>query len=129
MANKLLPDELWKRLEPLLPKPMENRHVQFAGANPETFARSFLASCLSCGRVSLGVPFLPRAIFRQATPACAIVDDGRKRVFGNSSSRSCSPNFRRPTRSIGIAHWWIVPRYERPAEVRKPAQIPRIGAS
>lgn len=34
MAKKLLPDELWKRLEPLLPKPMENRHVQFAGRKP-----------------------------------------------------------------------------------------------
>lgn len=34
MANKMLPDDLWKRLEPLLPKPEENRHVQFAGRKP-----------------------------------------------------------------------------------------------
>lgn len=34
MAKKFLPDELWKRLEPLLPKPKENRHVQFAGRKP-----------------------------------------------------------------------------------------------
>jgi transposase len=34
MANKMLPDDLWKRLEPLLPKPKEYRHVQFAGRKP-----------------------------------------------------------------------------------------------
>jgi transposase len=34
MANKMLPDDLWRRLEPLLPKPKENRHVQFAGRKP-----------------------------------------------------------------------------------------------
>ena len=34
MVKKILPDELWKRLEPLLPKPKENRHVQFAGRKP-----------------------------------------------------------------------------------------------
>ena len=34
MATTILPDELWKRLEPLLPKPKENRHVQFAGRKP-----------------------------------------------------------------------------------------------
>ena len=34
MVNKMLPDDLWIRLEPLLPKPKENRHVQFAGRKP-----------------------------------------------------------------------------------------------
>jgi transposase len=34
MATTILPDEFWKRLEPLLPKPNENRHVQFAGRKP-----------------------------------------------------------------------------------------------
>jgi transposase len=39
MANSILPDDLWKRLEPLLPKPKENRHVQFAGRKPTDLRR------------------------------------------------------------------------------------------
>jgi transposase len=34
MASPILPDDLWERLEPLIPKPKENRHVQFAGRKP-----------------------------------------------------------------------------------------------
>lgn len=35
MAPALLTDELWKRLEPLIPKPRRrNRHVQYAGRKP-----------------------------------------------------------------------------------------------
>jgi transposase len=35
MAQALLTDELWKRLEPLIPKPRRrNRHVQYAGRKP-----------------------------------------------------------------------------------------------
>jgi transposase len=35
MSDVLLPDDLWERLEPLLPKPRrKNRHVQFAGRKP-----------------------------------------------------------------------------------------------
>jgi transposase len=34
MAQPVLPDDLWKRLEPLIPKPTERRHVQFAGRKP-----------------------------------------------------------------------------------------------
>lgn len=35
MPEALLPDGLWKRLEPLLPKPRrKDRHVQFAGRKP-----------------------------------------------------------------------------------------------
>ncbi len=39
MAKTILPDDLWKRLEPLLPKPRENRHVQFAGRKPTDLRR------------------------------------------------------------------------------------------
>ena len=39
MAKTILPDDLWKRLEPLLPKPRENRHVQFAGRKPSDLRR------------------------------------------------------------------------------------------
>jgi transposase len=34
MPQPILPDKLWSRLEPLLPKATENRHVQFAGRKP-----------------------------------------------------------------------------------------------
>jgi len=34
MASPILPDDLWKRLEPFIPKPKENRHVRFAGRKP-----------------------------------------------------------------------------------------------
>jgi transposase len=34
MAQTILPDDLWKRLEPLIPRPKENRCVQFAGRKP-----------------------------------------------------------------------------------------------
>ena len=30
----LLPDDLWRRLEPLIPKRRKNRHVQYAGRKP-----------------------------------------------------------------------------------------------
>src|SRR5260370_25798373 len=39
MAKTILPADLWKRLEPLLPKPRENRHVQFAGRKPSDLRR------------------------------------------------------------------------------------------
>lgn len=39
MAKTILPDDLWKRVEPLLPKPNENRHVQFAGRKPSDLRR------------------------------------------------------------------------------------------
>jgi transposase len=34
MPKSVLPDSLWKRLEPWIPKPTGNRHVQFAGRKP-----------------------------------------------------------------------------------------------
>ena len=34
MGQPILPGGLWKRLEPLIPKPKENRYVQFAGRKP-----------------------------------------------------------------------------------------------
>jgi transposase len=34
MTQSILPDDLWKRLEPLIPRPKENRYVQFAGRKP-----------------------------------------------------------------------------------------------
>ena len=39
MARPILPDDLWKRLEPLIRKPRENRHVQFAGRKPTDLRR------------------------------------------------------------------------------------------
>jgi len=34
MTKPLLPDDLWERLEPLLPKDHTERHIQYAGRRP-----------------------------------------------------------------------------------------------
>src|SRR5947199_2466952 len=34
MAISILSDELWRRIEPLLPKPKKKRHIQHAGRKP-----------------------------------------------------------------------------------------------
>jgi len=39
MDATILPDDLWERLESLLPKARENRHVQFAGRKPTDLRR------------------------------------------------------------------------------------------
>jgi transposase len=39
MSRTVLPDDLWRRLEPLLPKPRKNRHVRYAGRKPSDLRR------------------------------------------------------------------------------------------
>jgi transposase len=34
MSHSILSDQLWQRIEPLLPKPKQSRHVQHAGRKP-----------------------------------------------------------------------------------------------
>jgi transposase len=42
MTQSLVTDELWKKLEPLLPKPrLKNRHVQYAGRKPKDLRQIF----------------------------------------------------------------------------------------
>ncbi len=66
MATADLPDSLWNRLEPLLPKPKENRHVQFAGRKPTAFDVRHWHShfVLRNGR-----PHRPPTLSHQAKPA------------------------------------------------------------
>src|SRR4051812_45418311 len=54
MARATLTDDLWKRLEPLIPKSRKNRHVQFAGRKPSE-ARRVLNGILFVLRT--GVPW------------------------------------------------------------------------
>jgi transposase len=54
MANKILPDELWHRIEPLLPRQRKNRHVQCAGRKP-TAPRRVLTGILFA--LQTGVPW------------------------------------------------------------------------
>jgi transposase len=54
MAEAFLSDELWERLEPLIPKSRKNRHVQFAGRRPSE-ARRVLNGILFVLRT--GVPW------------------------------------------------------------------------
>ena len=129
MSSPVLPDDLWKRLEPLIPKPKERRHVQFAGRKP-TEPRRVLTGILFVLRTGIPWRWLPATSdFPCGQPAGAIFSNGRKRAFGKTSLKACLRNSRQPTRSIGIAPLWIVPRCAHPAEAQKPAQIPRIGAN
>ncbi len=54
MAKSFLPDDLWNRLEPLLPKARLNRHVQCAGRKP-TELRRIVAGILFVLRT--GIPW------------------------------------------------------------------------
>lgn len=54
MSKSILSDELWRRLEPWIPKPKENRHVQFAGRKPSE-PRSILNGILFV--LHTGVPW------------------------------------------------------------------------
>src|SRR5438876_505253 len=58
MASPVLPDDLWKRLEPWIPKPKERRHVQFAGRKP-TEPRRILAGILFVLRTGIPWRWLP----------------------------------------------------------------------
>ncbi len=58
MAKPILPDDLWKRLEPLIPKPKENRHVRFAGRKP-AHPRRVVAGILFVLRTGIPWRWLP----------------------------------------------------------------------
>ena len=58
MATPNLPDDLWKRLVPLIPKPKENRHVRFAGGKP-TEPRRVLTGILFVLRTGVPWRWLP----------------------------------------------------------------------
>ena len=58
MASPILPDDLWKRLEPFIPKPKENRHVRFAGRKP-TEPRQVLTGILFVLRTGIPWRWLP----------------------------------------------------------------------
>jgi transposase len=58
MASPVLPEDLWKRLEPWIPKPKENRHVQYAGRKA-TEPRRVLAGILFVLRTGIPWRWLP----------------------------------------------------------------------
>jgi transposase len=58
MAQPILPDRLWKRLEPLIPKPKVNRYVQFAGRKP-TEPRRVVTGILFVLRTGIPWRWLP----------------------------------------------------------------------
>src|SRR6266852_6029375 len=117
MATAILPDGLWKRLEPLLPNPRENRHVQFAGRKPSDLRR-VVTGILFVLRTGIPLRHLPDS------PACATFVNGKGPEFGSTFLKSCLRTSRPSTKSIGIAPSWTLPRYGLRAEAKKPAQIP-----
>jgi transposase len=58
MAQAILPDDLWKRLEPLIPRPKANRNVQFAGRKPSA-PRRVVAGILFVLRTGIPWRWLP----------------------------------------------------------------------
>jgi len=54
MTQQLVSDQLWKRLQPLLPKSLETRHIQYAGRKP-TSPRKVVAGIVFVLRT--GVPW------------------------------------------------------------------------
>ncbi len=85
MATTVLPDDLWKRLEPLLPKPKENRHVQFAGRKP-TDLRRIVTGILFVLRTGIPWRSLPATKgLPSGQPAGAIFDNGTNWESGNAS--------------------------------------------
>lgn len=58
MAGAILSDELWLRLEPLIPKSRKNRHVQYAGRKPSE-ARHVLNGILFVLRTGIPWRWLP----------------------------------------------------------------------
>jgi transposase len=58
MASSVLSDDLYKRLEPFVPKPKNNRHVQFAGRKPAE-PRQVLTGILFVLRTGIPWRWLP----------------------------------------------------------------------
>jgi transposase len=58
MTSEVLPDDLWERLEPLIPKARGDRHVQFAGRKPSE-ARRVLTGILFVLRTGVPWRWLP----------------------------------------------------------------------
>lgn len=58
MSSPILPDALWKRLEPLIPRLKENRYVQFAGRKPSE-PRRVVAGILFVLRTGIPWRWLP----------------------------------------------------------------------
>jgi transposase len=58
MARVLLTDDFWSLLEPLVPKPPANRHVQYAGRKPSD-ARRVVNGILFVLRTGIPWEFLP----------------------------------------------------------------------
>ncbi len=59
MAEPILSDDLWQRIEPLIPKPKRrNRHVRYAGRRPVD-ARKVMAGIIFSLKTGVPWEFLP----------------------------------------------------------------------
>ncbi len=129
MATADLPDSLWNRLEPLLPKPKENRHVQFAGRKP-TDLRRIVTGILFVLRT--GIPW-------RALPATSAFPSGqtcRRHLRQWHELGIWQRFFEALLAELQATHqidWYRAlvdsSSVRALAGARKPAQIPRIGAN
>src|SRR5438046_2315728 len=58
MAGPIVPEELWRRFERLLPKRRRNRHVQYAGRKP-TEPRKILTGIIFVLKTGVPWKYLP----------------------------------------------------------------------
>src|SRR5262245_10578952 len=94
----------------LSPSPRKTAMFSSPDESPVRLARLLPAFFSPCGRAFRGVGFLLPMIFHPDTHAYDAYVNGRRLEFGNVFSKPCLPNSKPPTRSIGIALWWIALR-------------------
>src|SRR5262249_55250289 len=130
MASPILPDDLWQRLERFFPEQAEeDRHVQFAGRKPSGSHR-ILAGIISVLRTGIPWGWLPATTdFPSGRTCLRYLRRWRRAGIWQRIFETLLAELQAIHRSIGIAPWWIARQCGLRVEVRKQAQIPRIGAS
>ena len=102
MAKPLVSDELWQRIEPLLPQP-KPRRFRFPGRKPLDY-RKVLTGIIFV--LKTGIPWeeLPQEMGCGCGMTCLNYLNAWQRVgSGRSCTRSSWPSSSRPTSSIGPA--------------------------
>jgi Putative transposase of IS4/5 family (DUF4096) len=129
MSDSILSDELWRRVEPLLPKPKKRRNVRHAGRKPAD-ARRVMAGIVFA--LKTGVPW-------KNLPATSDFPSGhtcRRRLLewhargvcascGRASSRNSKPR----GGSRGSEQSLIALACEPATAARRPGKVPWIGGN
>jgi transposase len=109
MSEPILSEQLWQRIEPLLPKQKKRRHVQYAGRKPVE-ARKVMTGIIFV--LKTGVPW-------KSLPATSDFPSGQtcrrrllewdRRASGKGYGKASSLSFSPKVNSIGSGAWLTVP--------------------